>query len=297
MKAIAVLVSAVLETAAVFARLPPASSCLASPRPPGRCSTYTWLPAGRYRLSQTLAARFPVPTGYQRQPVAVGSFGAWLRALPLLPAGTPVRLHNGQLKHRQDVHTAVVDLDVGARDLQQCADAVIRLRAEYLFSQQPNLVHFHLTSGHDIRFQDWYAGRGFQVVGNEVLAATKPVEQPTHAVFRRYLDQIFSYAGTLSLSRELRPTPLAEVQPGDVLIRGGSPGHAVLVLDVATQPATGRRMALLAQSYMPAQQVHVLKAAPRPGAGAWFLLDPAQEYIYTPEWTFHRTELGRFTER
>ncbi|RSK44476.1 DUF4846 domain-containing protein [Hymenobacter perfusus] len=262
---------------------------------PGRATDYKWLPAGRYNPRQTVAARFAAPRGYQRVAVQQGSFGHWLRHLPLLPAGTPVQLYNGRPKERQDVHAAVFDLDVGSRDLQQCADAVIRLRAEYQFSQQPNQVHFHLTSGDDIRFQDWYSGMGFKVTGNAVQPAPRPAEAPTHAVFRRYLDQIFTYAGTLSLSKELIPMPLAQVQPGDVLIRGGSPGHAVLVLDVAVQPGSGRRLALLAQSYMPAQQMHVLTNGwDDTGLGAWFLLDPQAAQVNTPEWTFRRDELGRF---
>ncbi|WP_460612171.1 DUF4846 domain-containing protein [Hymenobacter seoulensis] len=265
-----------------------------APTPPST-PAYRWLPAGQYNSRQTVVARFTVPNGYQRVAVQPGSFGHWLRFLPLLPAGTPVSLYNGQPKDRQDVHAAVVNLDVGTRDLQQCADAVIRLRAEYLFSQNPDLVHFHLTSGHDIRFQDWYQGTGFQVKGEKVLPAVRPKEAPTHPTFRRYLDQIFTYAGTLSLSRELTPVPLAAVQPGDVLIRGGSPGHAVLVLDVATQVGTGRRIALLAQSYMPAQQMHVLQNLwDTTGLGAWFLLDPTASQVSTPEWTFRRQELGRF---
>ncbi|MBT2557514.1 DUF4846 domain-containing protein [Hymenobacter sp. ISL-91] len=266
-----------------------------APLVPPAPGVYAWLPTGRYRASQTVVARFAPPAGYKRMAVAAGSFGQWLRYLPLLPAGTPVKLYNGQPKDRQDVHAAVLDMDVGQRDLQQCADAVIRLRAEYLFSQNPDQVHFHLTSGDDIGFRDWYSGRGFRVQGDAVLPAARHAEAPSHANFRRYLDQIFTYAGTLSLSKELQPTPLAQVQAGDVLIRGGSPGHAVLVLDVAEQPATGRRVVLLAQSYMPAQQMHVLtNLYDDSGLGAWFYLDPQQERVGTPEWTFRNTELGRF---
>lgn len=267
----------------------------ATPDAPGQAKEYTWLAVGRYNPRQTVAARFAPPAGYQRVPLQPGSFGHWLRYLPLLPAGTSVKLFNGQLKDRQDVHAAVLDIDVGQRDLQQCADAVIRLRAEYQFSQQPDDVHFHLTSGDDIRFQDWYSGTGFRVVGDVVEPAARPAEPPTHASLRRYLDQIFTYAGTLSLSKELQPVPLAQVQPGNVLIRGGSPGHAVLVLDVAVQPATGRRVALLAQSYMPAQQMHVLTNVwDDTGLGAWFLLDPTAAQVSTPEWTFRTNELKRF---
>ena len=50
------------------------------------------------------------------------------------PANAPVLIYTGAQKWRQDVHAAVIDIDVGRRDLQQCADAIMRLRAEWLFA-------------------------------------------------------------------------------------------------------------------------------------------------------------------
>jgi hypothetical protein len=79
-----------------------------------------------------LTERFNPPSGYQRVAVSSDSFGQWLRNLPLKPDGAPVYLFDGTLKENQSAHGAVVDIDVGGEDLQQCADAVIRLRAEYL---------------------------------------------------------------------------------------------------------------------------------------------------------------------
>src|SRR4029078_1039254 len=84
--------------------------------------------------ADTLESRFAPPPGARRVEVQAGSFGAWLRGLPLLPERSPVMLFDGTKKPRQDVHAAVVDIDVGTRDLQQCADAVMRLRAEWLFA-------------------------------------------------------------------------------------------------------------------------------------------------------------------
>ncbi|WP_457064277.1 DUF4846 domain-containing protein [Hymenobacter sp. UYAg731] len=268
----------------------------ASPAPVGHLAglSYPWLEVPG-RASQTLAARFLPPPGCQRVPVAAGSWGEWLRSLPLKPAGTKARLYNGQLKNRQDVVAAVVDIDVPPQDLQQCADAVIRLRAEYIFSHDPNKVHFHLTTGYDFWFSDFVAGRTFRVANEEVLPATRPAEAPTHAALARYLVPTFGYAGTKSLSRELRPVPLAQVQPGDVLIHGGAPGHAVLVVEVAENPATHQKYVLLAQSYMPAQSIHVLRNVDAPALGAWFAVPgPAEAELDTPEWTFAREELKRF---
>ena len=125
--------------------------------------------------------------------------------------------------------------------------------------------------------------------------ATRPAEAPTHAALARYLIPTFGYAGTLSLSRELLPRPLMAVQPGDVLIHGGRPGHAVLVVEVAENSVTHQKFMLLAQSYMPAQSIHLLRNIDDPRLGAWFAIPGlAQAEIDTPEWTFRREELGHF---
>ena len=68
------------------------------------------------------------------------------------------------------------------------------------------------------------------------------------------------------------------------------PLHAVIVVDVAQK---GReRMFLLAQSYMPAQEIHVLRNPAREG-DPWYSIDFG-ETLVTPEWTFRRGDLKRF---
>src|SRR5688572_1539054 len=59
----------------------------------------------------SVESRFAPPAGFRRVAAAPGSFAAFLRALPLRPAGAPVRLHDGRLKRNQAVHAAVVDID------------------------------------------------------------------------------------------------------------------------------------------------------------------------------------------
>ena len=56
------------------------------------------------------------------------TFGAWLRSVPLKKNLT-VYLYNGVPKRNQEAQFAVLDVSVGHEDLQQCADAVMRLRA------------------------------------------------------------------------------------------------------------------------------------------------------------------------
>lgn len=249
-----------------------------------------------HQEGKTLSTRFSLPAGFQRIHQAPQSFGHFLRNLPLEKHGTPVLLYDGQLKENQDVHEAVLKIDVGKRDLQQCADAVMRLRAEYLFqTKQYAKIHFHFTNGFDARYSKWAEGYRIKVSGNKVswLKTDKP--DYSYHTFRAYLDIVFSFAGTLSLSKELKTVKPDSVTPGDVFIKGGSPGHAVIVMDVIENPVTKKRMFMLAQSYMPAQQIHIIKNPISSNNSPWYSLKPESK-LYTPEWTFDANSLKRFYE-
>ena len=74
------------------------------------------------------------------------------------------------------------------------------------------------------------------------------------------------------------------MQPGDVFIKGGSPGHAVIVVDMAVN-SSGKKIFLLAQSYMPAQDIHILNNPMSPEFSPWYELND-NSLIYTPEWVF-----------
>lgn len=242
-----------------------------------------------------MAGRLAPPPGFERSVASPGSFAEWLRGLPLKPAGSPVLLFNGEKKADQSVHAAVVDIDTGTRDLQQCADAVIRLRAEYLYAQgKAEAIRFHFTNGDLAVYSQWRDGFRPEVAGNKVRWVKKGKPDTSYAGFRKYLDTLFMYAGSLSLERELQPRrQRGELQPGDVFVHGGSPGHAVIVADVARNAKTGETAFLLAQGYMPAQQIHILKNPDERGGSPWYLVKPG-ERLRTPEWEFAWTELKQF---
>lgn len=236
---------------------------------------YTWRTQSPPAQTETLAARFPPPAGFERPPAEPGSFAAWLRGLPLKPTGAPVLLHTGARKWRQDVHAAVIDIDVGQRDLQQCADAIMRLRAEWLFSTGRKA---------DIAFDD--------SEGKRMRFASSAKQD--YASLRKYMNFVFAYAGTYSLARELKAVPIEDIRTGDVFIKGGFPGHAVLVIDLVVNPATGEKRFMLAQSYMPAQDIHILKNPSESGGAVWYRPDFGETLI-TPEWQFGRNQLKRWT--
>ena len=243
---------------------------------------------------KTIFERIIIPDGFERVPLDSNSFGFYLRNLPLHPVGTDVYLYNGQIKENK-VHAAVIVMDIGSRDLQQCADAVIRLRSEYLYARKLyGLIHFNFTNGFRADYAKWALGYRIEVTDNQVKWIHKAETSYEYGIFHQYLDVIFTYAGTYSLAQEMVSVQYRDVQPGDVFIRGGSPGHAVIVVDVAVHKTTGQKIFLLAQSFMPAQDIHILINPSDPELSPWYLLNPEDEIIRTPEWEFANDEVKRF---
>lgn len=257
-----------LALAAALLAAASAAPSAAAPRAP-----YGWL-SETAGPEATLADRISPPPDFERIPVQEGSFAAWLRGLPMRAKGTPVLTYTGKPKWRQDVHAAVVDIDVGTRDLQQCADAVMRLRAEWLYSLgRDKEIAFNDTDGKRRRFASY--------------------RRQDHAGLRKYMDQVFAYAGTYSLERELKPVDVKGMAIGDVFIKGGFPGHAVLVADMVRNPATGETRFLLLQSYMPAQDIHVLKNPGATNGSPWYTTQLGSDLV-TPEWVFKANSLRRW---
>jgi hypothetical protein len=240
----------------------------------GMCNCQnTSQPSGMEVVSQPVkkpetVAEVPLPMGYSRVEEPDISFAKWLRTIQIKKDNT-VYLYNGQKKKNQAAQYAVLDITVGKKDLQQCADAVMRLRAEYLFSQQ------RFT---EIAFMD----NNRKVYAWQGGANRKQFEQ--------YLEQVFSWCGSASLQQQLRPVrELKKIKPGDVFIKGGFPGHAMIVVDVATNKE-GKKVCMLAQSYMPAQDIHIVNNPASTALSPWFEVDGIDKLV-TPEWVFYPDQL------
>jgi len=258
-----------------------------------RLNTYPWM--NKNGIQNSLCDRIEPPDGFKRQYCAVNSYGDWLRHLPLKPGNPKVCLYNGVEKTYQGGHCAVVDIDVGQEDLQQCADAIMRLHAEYLFSRKAfSEIDFSLTNGDEVGFRKWISGYRPLVSGNNVTWHKRALPDSSYETFRAYLKFIFTYAGTYSLNQQAtRIEDQNDMMIGDIFIEGGFPGHAVLVTDMAINYRTGEKVFLLSQSYMPAQDIHILKNLNTPDLDPWYKLNPGDD-LCTPEWTFDFKNLKRF---
>ncbi len=248
----------------------------------GQSTDYPWLQTAGEHTVRSLR----VPSGFTRVAAPAGSFAEWIGRLPLKPAGQAVRLHSGAEKSNQNVHYRILDIDTGSRDLQQCADAVIRLWAEYLYARgRRNDIRFHFTSGHEAAYGRWQCGFRPIVRGSAVNWRQTARPDSSYRGFRAYLNTVFTYAGSYSLSRQLKSRQLSDVEIGDVFLQGGFPGHAVIVIDKAVSTQNGKTALLLAQSFMPAQDIHILKNPADPAQRPWYIIG-ATDKLYTPEWTF-----------
>lgn len=240
--------------------------------------------------------QIPLPQNYTRKEFSSNSFTHYLRHISLKPKDTPVKLYNGQLKDYQQVHYRVLDISVGKRDLQQCADAVMRLRAEYLFkTNQKDKISFNYTSGDAAIYTKWVAGYRPSIKGNKVSWSLKAKVDTSYTNFLKYMDNVFMYAGSASLSKELKSKKMEDIEVGDVFIQGGFPGHAVLVVDVAMNPKTNKKIFLVAQSYMPAQDIHILNNFNDDKISPWYEVPTNEaDKIFTPQWTFEQSNLMSF---
>lgn len=209
-------------------------------------------------------SEIPLPQGYERTGINASSFGTYLRNMPLKKEKT-VYLYNGTLKWNQSAQYAVINVSTGTKDLQQCADAVMRLRAEYLKKRQEPICFADMAGKK-------YCWSNYQQKG-----------------WQNYLETVFGMCGTFSLEKQLMPAQWEQLKIGDVIIKGGSPGHAVIVMDMAQHRNTGKRIFLLAQSYMPAQDIHLLINPKEKNLSPWYSIP--DEFLMTPEWTFKASQL------
>ena len=206
---------------------------------------------------QTVKTRFKVPAGYSRIATAPGSFAAWLQNRTLKPAGTHTLTYNGNIARTDPYTAAVLDMSLDQQNLQQCADAVMRLRAEYLYSKKDyKTITFNFTSGFKCDFVHFAEGYRYEQSGEWKKLAKKDY---SYSSFMKYMNLVFSYAGTLSLEKELQKVNNAnDLSIGDIFIKGGSPGHCFIVMNVAVNKAHQKRF-LLAQSFMPAQNIQIVQ--------------------------------------
>lgn len=244
---------------------------------------------------ETLRSRIAPPKGYSWVDEEEGSFAEFLQGVKLKEKGSKILDYRNNPIDNQYEHIAIMDFDVGSKDLQQCADAVIRLRTEYLWEKQRHDdIAFHFTSGHLFKWNDYKKGLRPKVSGNKVSFLPAGPRDESYAALRRYLDWIFMYAGTISVFRETTPvTADHHIEPGQIIINPGSPGHTAIIAGRARN-AKGHTVYLLAQGYMPAQSIHVLTNPFNNALNPWYDISTSNSQTKTARYTFYDTNIRSY---
>lgn len=240
----------------------------------------------------TMQNRICPPYGYEREEAGVNSLTSFLREYPLKKAGKPVRLYDGKKKYNQNAHIAVFKLPLENEDLQQCADSVIRVYAEYFWStKQWQRISFQFVDGFQADYDKWRRGYRIQSGESGTNWMSGGTPDDSYQSFVKYLRMVFAYASTLSMEKESKKIELSKIRTGDIFLRAGSPGHVVMVVDVC-KTKEGKKAFLLGQGYMPAQEFHLLKN-PLHEDDPWYYEDEVSDPFDTPEYSFGKGSLRR----
>lgn len=243
----------------------------------------------------TIKERFSPPKDYEWVDEKSDSFGYFIENFKLKPYGSQILKYDGSPIATQHLHEAIFDIDTGNKDLQQCADAVIRLRAEYLYKMKRfDEIKFHFTSGDLLSWNDYKNGTRGIVNGNSVSFRKMSAFDDSYQGFRNYLDLIFNYAGTISLNKETKPvTQNSDLKTGDILITPGSPGHIVFIAGVAKNKE-GKKVFLLGEGFTPAQSIHLLSNPFNKNISPWYDLDINEQETKTARYIFKPTNFRSF---
>jgi len=240
--------------------------------------------------------RIKAPKGYDWITEERGSFGEFLQNTKLKKTGSEILDFRQNPINNQSEHVAIMDYDIGEKDLQQCADAVIRLRAEYLYQQKRfDDISFHFTNGDAFSWNDYKIGIRPKLISSTQIAFIKNAkEDDSYKSFRNYLDVIFMYAGTISLNKEsIGISDNKKIKTGDFIVTPGSPGHAVIIVGRAKNKQ-GEIIFLLAQGYTPAQSIHVITNPYDKKINPWYKLDVSKSPTITARYAFVKTNIRTF---
>ncbi|WP_097046621.1 DUF4846 domain-containing protein [Flagellimonas pacifica] len=244
--------------------------------------------------SLSIKTRVNVPEGYKRVAYPKGSFQEYLRNYKLKPFGSKIINYDSSEYFWQHGHIGILEIPVPVNGLQQCADALIRIRSEYLWNNnRKDKIGFNFTSGHYCSWEQYAKGFRPKIDGNKVTFHKIAQENYSKESFYRYLNLIYTYSGTLSLYHELpRIEDAKNLKIGDMLIKGGSPGHIVMICDEAIN-ADGEKLYLLFQGNTPAQSVHLVKNLEETSISPWYTLKK-DAVIPVSNYTFDSAKFVRF---
>lgn len=203
-------------------------------------------------------------------------FGKWLNNLSLKNNNTPVYTFDGQKKSNPNIYVGVLDLEQPKKNVQFNANAIMSLRLEYFYREKKynELDKLAKASSLPITYTKFVKGDN------------------SYAKFMEYLEYYLGNINSQIIANLMKPTSIKDLQIGDVFFQKGTiKNHAVIVMDLA-QDKMGNKIFILAQSYYPSQDIHILSNPSNDLISPWYIAKEGT--LLTPEWRFLSSDLMRF---
>jgi hypothetical protein len=220
--------------------------------------------------SQTIESYFEIPKDYKR--IIQSDYHDWIISREI-NTKDKVKYFNGQtIDGLGTDYKAKFVYNIGKRNLHQCADAVMYNNARYFFdTKQYKKISY--TFSHNAR----------------VYSYVKEFNVFNEKTFKKYITMVWGYCGTWSLQEyDTVEIDIKKMQVGDMFLIGGFPGHAMSVVDMI-ENNNGKKKFMLAQSFMPAQEQHILL---NPNTNnVWFYS------VNEIPWSFTAKDLRRFKNK
>lgn len=246
----------------------------------------------------TIGTRFGVPKGFKRVEAEKGSFAEYIRNYELKPKDSIAYYYDDEtgsyFENKEASTVGVFQLKNQLNRWMQCADSIIMLYAEYLYSAQRfEEIKFTFANGFECDWITYSKGNRFNPSENAWELKEEPDD--SYETFLKYLDLVYQYANTDSLARDMSSSPaMQDIGIGDAFVVGVSQlqavaatvapginikyGHAIIVTDVAVNPDTGEYLFMLAEGNTPATDITIIEN-PDKSMGVWFKFNEVGSFV------------------
>ena len=158
-------------------------------------------------------------------------------------------------------------------------DILVRLYAEYLwYKKQVGNFILPIPGGHWLEWQEWRAG--FRPVFRGIDVSMFRSAQPDSSLqsYMTFLNTVYSESHTQQFYHAYKPVERREVLIGDIIIKKGTKGHAIMIVDLAKNEHD-QLIALIGNGDTPACQFFLLNFKKD---NPWIPLDFDQERLSLP---------------
>lgn len=204
----------------------------------------------------------------------------FMRSLPVRSKDAKVQLYTKEEKPNQDSHIAIFNLPVDSRNLQQRGSSMIRLYAEYYWTNHDyDNMKYHLLDNFPMEYERWAKGERLEYQNQAFNWFSSNKTGDTYETLLEYLEYYFSYTGMGSLLAESHEADVNSISVGDFFV-DEKKENAAMVVDVA-EDEDGERCFLLASGGTPAQEIEILKNPAH--EDPWYYVSELGDTFQTPD--------------